>query len=107
MKIKDSNIYKNYLVYKSNPQFKTIVSLFFWLLFFFFIILFARGANKKDLNNNQVINDRIKSYEYTYTDGEKIIYGKNYDNKHLFIISNHKYYYNGVNVYEVNDYNLK
>ena len=66
MNLKDNNFYKKYLEYSSNPQTKAIIYLCFWLLFFVFIIIFARSTNKNVKKNNEFVNDKVNSYEYTY-----------------------------------------
>lgn len=107
MKLKDSVLYKKYLEYSSNPQTKAVMSLCFWLLFFILIIIFVRSTNSKSVKkSNEVINDKINSYEYSYFDDKNVIYGKAYGDKHLFYLSNHKYYYDGKDVYSVNDFEL-
>ena len=68
---------------------------------------YYRSTNSKSVrNNNQVINNQINSYEYSYVDDKNVIYGKAYGDKHLFYLSNHKYYYDGKDVYLVNDFDL-
>lgn len=107
MKLKDSDFYKKYAEYSSNPQTKAVISLGFWLLFFIIIIMFARGTNNRKIENNgDFIKTSVNSYEYTYTDDENVIYGKVYGNKHLFNMSNHKYYYDGKDVYELNNFDF-
>lgn len=106
MNLKDNNFYKKYLEYSSNPQTKAIIYLCFWLLFFVFIIIFVRSTNKNVKKNNEFVNDRINSYEYTYKDDRSVIFGKTFAGKHLFNVSNHKYYYDGSYIYEIEDYNL-
>lgn len=106
MNLNDNKFYKKYLEYSSNPQTKAIISLCFWLLFFIIVIIFARGTNKSINKNNEFINDKVNSYEYTYKDDKNIIFGKAFGKKYLFNASNHKYYYNGKDVYEIEDFNL-
>lgn len=101
MKIKDSDIYKKYLEYSSNPQAKALISLCFWFLFFLAVVLFARFSSKQNLIKDNYVNERINSYEFTYKDEKDTIYGKSYNGKYVFNSLNTKYYYDGSNVYEI------
>lgn len=106
MKLKDSNFYKKYLEYSLNPQTKALISLCFWFLFFLTVVLFARFSSKQNLiNKDNYVNERINSYEFTYKDEKDTIYGKSYNGKYVFNSLNTKYYYDGNNVYEINNHN--
>ena len=99
-KIKESEAYKKLL---SNLQVNAIISLGLWLLFFGIIIFFVRGIGSSSTKEEVNLNSKLYSYEYTYKNNKITIFGKAYHNKQVFTVLNNKYYYNGENVYLLND----
>lgn len=108
-RIKELEAYEKFKELRANPKTKALSSLIIWLLFFVIIIIFVRGmnGNANHIPQQNYNNSIITNYEYTYNNGQVVIFGKKYGDKQLFIVSNNKYYYDGNNGYLVNGDSLK
>ena len=104
--MKENNLYKKYQELNKPPQSKAAISLFFWILFITIVIIFVRVSSPKQTLNKKEVNNKINNYAYTYYDNTDIIYGKTYNGKHIFTLSNHKYYFNSKKVYEIKNHQL-
>jgi hypothetical protein len=103
-KIKENPYVIKFKELRANPQTKAIADLILIMIFMIILVAFARSSsayNKKSKADSTTLV--FNNYEYTYKDSVKTIFGMNYNDKMEFNINNNKYYYNGKNVYLIND----
>lgn len=105
-RIKESEKYQKFQELWANERTHSMIVLGFWFVFLGILILFIKLNSVTSVSpsnvNKMVSNfDSINSYDFSYVQGNNELHGSYYDNKMLFVLNNHKYYYNK-NIYLIN-----
>lgn len=106
-RIKESEKLQRFKELWADPKTHSIMVLVFWLIFMAALIIFVRlttvsSVSPNEVNENKVTSfDTIKNYEFSYVKDDNEIHGKVYDDNIVFILNNHRYYYND-GVYLIN-----
>lgn len=97
--------YQKFKEMRANPKLKPIISLIFWFVFLAILILFVRSVSSpsKVVTQSEEIKQNLSNYKFTYTNNSGVIFGESYNDKLEFIYNNNRYYYNGENVYLINN----
>lgn len=97
--------YQKFKEMRADPKLKPIISLIFWFVFLAILILFARSVSSpsKVVTQSEEIKQNLSNYKFTYTNNSGVIFGESYNDKLEFIYNNNRYYYNGENVYLINN----
>ena len=103
-KIKENPAYIKFKEMRADPKLRPITSLVFWLIFMAILILFVRSLSNNSTNNVQIVNNTLSNYQFTYKNDRMIFLGGNYQNKLEFVFQNNRYYFNGDNVYLINQH---
>lgn len=105
-RIKESEKLQRFRELWDDPKTHSIMVLVFWLIFMAVLIIFVRLTAVSNVSSNTTVTkatnfDSIKSYEFSYVQGSNELNGKVNDDSILFILNNHRYYYND-DVYLIN-----
>lgn len=93
--------YEKYKELRANPKLKPFISLGFWFIFLIIVVIFIK-SNTSEVKQNKEVKT-IDNYEFTYLDNKTFIFGEVYDNKIKFTLNNNLYYYNGTDIYLINN----
>lgn len=106
-KIKENPYYQKFKEMRADPKLRPMMSLILWFIFFVIVILFARGltSTRVNLENTEIQKTGLSdsNYEFTYSNNSGVIFGQVYDDKLEFMYGGNRYYYNGGNVYLINN----
>lgn len=108
-KIKDNKWIQKYKELNENPKNRDLLKIFFWILFLIVAVILVRSTTSSS-EVQKLDNDKVKdvsSYEFTYRDNEKTVFGEVYKDKMIYYYGNNKYYKNEDGVYLVNDHKLE
>ncbi len=104
-KIKENPYYKKFKEMRADPKLRPITTLILWFIFMAVVVVFVRSMYSTDytVQTEQEVNEveAIQNYEFTYTNDTLTVFGECYDGNLIFIVNGGKYYYNGTNVYLV------
>ena len=97
-KIKENPYYVKFKEMRADPKLRPLTSLIFWFIFIIIVIIFVRSTSGTKQKVAEV-RPSYSNYEFTYKNNSLTIFGQSYNGKLEFMAGNNRYYYDGENVY--------